>query len=235
MKQKIISFLGNSLGLFLGLLFLYLEVGGIVHSVRKHSFGDTFISVTIPPWAWYRSVEMWWHDDLADVNWDERLSTDTKNCYYLFYFYNSEHVIKANEEIESFRNKIKNYPKDKIEHLKTFCKNYIEWYSYSEYVLFKWIRSLRSEIYTPFKRDEMLNNLVLKLKKYNIDEINAGLAKEDSLILSIEQKTNDVAKFIQSADDKEWINYMERFKDFRNTQVTSNKVVYKSIFNEEYK
>lgn len=45
----------------LGFAFLAVtawgEFGGIVHAFTKHSVGDGFAAICVPPWAWYRSVE----------------------------------------------------------------------------------------------------------------------------------------------------------------------------------
>jgi hypothetical protein len=43
------------------LAFGWVELGGIVHAFKDHSVGDGFAAVVVPPWAWYRSVEFFWH------------------------------------------------------------------------------------------------------------------------------------------------------------------------------
>lgn len=47
------------------LLFLvvgWLQLGGLYHSATAHSGIDLAVAFFVPPWAWYRSVEYFWHD-----------------------------------------------------------------------------------------------------------------------------------------------------------------------------
>lgn len=43
--------------------FTWGELGGIVHAFTHHGTGDGFAAVFVPPWAWYRSIEFFWHQD----------------------------------------------------------------------------------------------------------------------------------------------------------------------------
>lgn len=48
--------------LLLLLIFGWLELGGLVHSASAHSGADFAVAFFVPPWAWYRSVEFFWHE-----------------------------------------------------------------------------------------------------------------------------------------------------------------------------
>lgn len=39
------------------------EFGGLYHSFTKHGGGDTALAFLVPPFAFYRSIEFFWHDD----------------------------------------------------------------------------------------------------------------------------------------------------------------------------
>ena len=69
---------GTFLGILLATFFLYGEGAGIYHAFKKHDIGDGLIAVFIPPYAWYRSLEIWWHDDFAAVDWDQRVKSDAR-------------------------------------------------------------------------------------------------------------------------------------------------------------
>ena len=108
------NLLSNIFGFLLFLGFWFGEIAGIIHSVHKHSTGDVIASVIIPPWAWYRSAELFWHDDFDGVNWDKKLNHDLITCYYFVDQVEAEkNTYKLNEEIEEFSDKINKYPSAK--------------------------------------------------------------------------------------------------------------------------
>ena len=46
---------------------LFADYGlGIYHSFKKHGVADGLIGTVAFPWAMYRGVEYWWHDDYGD-------------------------------------------------------------------------------------------------------------------------------------------------------------------------
>ena len=57
-------------------LFAYLEIVGLVHSFGAHNEGDRMYAVIIPPVAWYRALEFWWHADPAVDDWNARFDED---------------------------------------------------------------------------------------------------------------------------------------------------------------
>jgi hypothetical protein len=107
---------------------LFADYGlGVVHSFKKHGVADGIIGTALFPWAMYRGIEFWWHDDYANVNWDKRLTNDVQTCIYFISSSNDENADKyqINENLEKFSDKIKNYPEDKKRFLHDATKNYI--------------------------------------------------------------------------------------------------------------
>lgn len=49
--------------LLMMLVFGWLELGGLYHSASAHSGADFALAFFVPPFAWYRSVEFFWHED----------------------------------------------------------------------------------------------------------------------------------------------------------------------------
>jgi|ERR1700675_905626 len=58
----------------------WIELAGIVHAFKDHGVGDGFAAVVVPPWAWYRSVEFFWHHTRAVDN-SATNSTHTDGSY----------------------------------------------------------------------------------------------------------------------------------------------------------
>jgi hypothetical protein len=79
----------KSLTDLLGMIFtviLYIaitwgEVVGIVHAFRQHSAGDGFSAVFIPPVAWYRGLEFFWHKYPEPPTADERKAGEYLKAY----------------------------------------------------------------------------------------------------------------------------------------------------------
>ena len=99
------------------LAMAWLEFGGIWHAADKHSTNDTLVAIFVPPYAWYRSIEFFWHDDFANVDWEKRLVGDMETCVYILDYSVSEQLepMKLNDGIELFLDSIANYPPEKIE------------------------------------------------------------------------------------------------------------------------
>jgi hypothetical protein len=45
------------------LALVWGEFAGVYHAARSHGMGDAAIAFFVPPYAWYRSIEYFWHDD----------------------------------------------------------------------------------------------------------------------------------------------------------------------------
>jgi len=228
--NKFKDFLGATLTVLMYVFFIYGEIFGIVHSVRKHSTGDIIASIAIPPWAWWRSVEMWWHNDYAKVDWDKRLTNDMQNCVYFMNQGISTEVNKyeLNNNIEEFSNQIKKYPKDKLLFLKNGTKNYIEYANstsndflnslnkYAETGSFDWIQSEKSIQLEKTLADFKLGEDIQHFKKVMDETIKQLKVNLPSQV--------DIEK-IENIKNAQKLNMESQQKECRRT--------FKNLFDEE--
>ena len=130
MKDKLIS----NLAFILLISILADYCIGVVHSFKKHGKNDAILGMVVFPWAMYRGLEFWWHDDFLDVDWDSRLSTDMQTCVYFVAKANDKTAnrFKLNQDLEDFSRKINSYPTDKRQFLIEGTRKYIR---YSQSIL----------------------------------------------------------------------------------------------------
>src|SRR5689334_842945 len=64
MSNRTKSVISGLLTVIFWVCFGWTELGGIVHAFKDHSVGDGFAATIVPPWAWYRSIEFFWHKDV---------------------------------------------------------------------------------------------------------------------------------------------------------------------------
>lgn len=69
-----------------------------------HSAVDGVDAIFVPPYAWYRLIEFFWHGDYAGVNWEKVLKNDLKSCnYFLTQSINPDiNLFRFNEDIKEF-------------------------------------------------------------------------------------------------------------------------------------
>jgi|FLOH01.1.fsa_nt_gi hypothetical protein len=212
----------NTLTTIIGLALIWGEFGGLFHSYKKHSTSDVFLSFFIPPVSWYRSVEFFWHDDYANVDWDEKINNDIGICIYFFNGYIGENpdIFTLNTQIEAFGQKISDYPDDKYELLKQASKVYME---YLPIFFDDFINSLResSKIgifkFNTSKEAIRLEKELIRLGYTDIDQY-----KDSMLMLTDIEGLND--EEIQKMKETFEIIQLHYDKIFSNT--------YKSLFKD---
>lgn len=161
------------------------EVAGLYHTATKHSLGEAAFALFFPPFSWYRSVELFWHDDYSGVNWEKRLSHDAESLFYLMNYSISDDVdvLKLNEQLEYFSEKVSSYPEDKKQHLETFAQTYL---SYYKLLTDDFKESMRNYARTSeFDFDKSNNTVQLeeKLKSYGLKDEIEKMNKEMNLML----------------------------------------------------
>lgn len=72
MREKLASLLSGFFYFMLLLAILWGEVVGTGHAFWKHSITDGIAAIALPPWAWYRGIEFFWHNKLEDQTGKER-------------------------------------------------------------------------------------------------------------------------------------------------------------------
>lgn len=207
-KEFFQNVLSSLAGIFFILLFFYGEIFGVIHSIRKHSTSDAILCVVIPPMAWWRSIEMFWHDDFADVDWDERLSSDLKTCVYFHgeIISSQTNTYQLNEDIENFAKKVKKYPEDKREFLVNGFRKYLEfqnllvndlYYCFDRY--FKGAEyELKLSSKTKNKEKELeayISKSDLEILKNGMDEMAQSFKPEKSDLTT--EKIEEIESFMQ--------------------------------------
>ena len=143
MKEDFWEVIGTIISIVFWLAIGVSDVAGIVHSIKKHSVGDTVAAVALPPWGVWRGIESLWHDDYKNVDWNKQLSEDFET---VLYFYDKAidrdtDVYLLNQEVSDFADVINDYPSSKKEELMRASRAFIE---YDNLITSEFISFLRS-------------------------------------------------------------------------------------------
>lgn len=223
--------------LLTGVLYIALtwgEIGGIYHSVTKHSTGDVILTFAIPPLAWYRSLEFFWHDDFAGVDWNKRIKNDIKICIYFLSNMGSDeaNLYKLSDDIEKFSKIIEEYPEKKKAYLKNASKIYINYQAsvmndfqqaFDGYLATGWLN---------FKTSQRTLDYEKTLKKIGLEEeIEVARKAFDVLMRQMEEEANQ-------RSDLELINKRNMVSEMislATTRTLNNlKAGFYNLFNEEF-
>ena len=119
-------------GLATGLAYVVAIAGtpyGIYHAFDRHDNAQGFISVFIPPFAWYMAVEaIGWHDDFAGVDWSQRIQNDARTAILLLSAASENDAIRADKvaaAVEEFSEKLAQYPIDKRAKVKSVVDSFL--------------------------------------------------------------------------------------------------------------
>jgi len=224
----------TSILIFILYISLFADYGiGIVHSFKKHGVVDGVVGTVFFPWAMYRGVEFWWHDDYGNVNWDKRLSNDMQTCIYFVALVQDKSADKyqINENLEKFSEKIKDYPADKKQYLLDGTKKYIQ---YSNSVSSDILNSLNH-----YKKNGDFNLTSSDATKKLETELSNFKLKED---MELTKKLfEDLNKQMQEdlPSDRAFIDY-DKIKDMETTinlimelQKKEFRRIFTSLFSEE--
>ena len=101
-------------------MLAWLEFGGLYHAFSRHGVVDGAVAFLIPPVAWYRSIEFFWHDRHTDARWKEILSEDARAILIVSgdTAENTEFVAEIPGFTKKLRERIKHYPDVRIQELK---------------------------------------------------------------------------------------------------------------------
>jgi hypothetical protein len=225
-----------------GIIAFLLTIGvitdygiGVVHSFQKHGVVDGIAGSVLFPWAMYRGVEFWWHDDFADVNWDKRLPKDMKNCIY--FFMKSEdpgsNAYQVNEDLEKFSTKINKYPEDKKKYIQEGCNAYIKYANLTMTEFKSYIEKQTYQSPTEFSHSAELLQLKNKLLEYDFKE------EIDMTDLAIEKLTSKIHTNLKVSDSEDVFeakkaDYLKVIELAASNQNNVYKKVYKELFNVNF-
>lgn len=227
--------IGTIVGFIIYGLMILGEIGGIYHTAKKHGTADVFTSVVLPPWAWYRSVELFWHDDFSDVDWDKRLENDMKACVYFFNMVSQKeaNVYKINQDIEEYSRQILNYPAEK----KLFLKQGASLYILRETALYEdMVRTLDRYFNTgdfKFEFGQHTMRLEERLMQYKLQEdIQFQRMAIEELMKQFEEKLklNNT-----ETSNEQRLKLTDAIELTNRKQQTALRQVFRNIFNEEYR
>ena len=223
--------------LLTGVLYIALtwgEIGGIYHSVTKHSTGDVIVTLAIPPFAWYRSLEFFWHDDFAGVDWNKRIKNDIKVCIYFLSNMGSDeaNLYKLSDDIERFSKRIDEYPEKKKAYLKNASKIYI---NYQASVMNDFQRALDGYLATGrlnFKTSQRTLKYERALKKIGLEEeIEVARKAFDILMRQMEEEANQRSDL----EMRNKRNMVSEMIDLAKKRTMNNlKTGYYNLFGEEF-
>jgi len=219
--------------LFIGFFYVILWVStpilfgiGIYHSVDKHSVGNTIVSILIPPWGYYMGWESFWHKD--NIDWGKRLEKDVMTSFYfLKQDGTSEKFMEINEGMEKFNKKIREYPEEKQEYLRTASTIYIK-YSIASYE--NLLESLDNYLLTGTFNFE-LNHRTQKLRESLIKYVNKEFViTEDKVLSELKQKLQE---FLDSNSAEVNQKYRSNLENYKNNQINIFKDTFKYLFDKD--
>jgi len=206
-------------------LLAYGEVVGIYHTIKEHKEKNhVMTSIVFPPYAWFRSLEIWWHNDI-----DKELQMDMMSCAYFFEGGNPESLYKLNEELNQFSKEISKYSSTRIQILANFSNLYIKYQvacaNNIDNYLSTWNKS------KDFKDNEIVLNIEKDFVTFLIDEdINYLIKKKQEL-------RKQVLEGLKDFKDGEYDGFYEKWKvDFDSaieTYLIFSKRTFKTLFDKE--
>jgi len=213
------------------LFMIYGTVFGILHSARHHTTKDTIVSIFMPPWAWWRSIEMYWHEDSDNSNEVLDLSNDLNDCLVLIEMsLNDSELEEFKKEYEIIHKRIRNYPDDKLGYLAKGCRAY---YTYANSLHSDGVLALKNYIatgeYKLIMSDETLT-LKNELEYYK-------LSRDGDILWKMAQKMSDSFKEKAVIND-ETIEKLEQFlankKELDDQKNVNIDHLFIALFNEEF-
>lgn len=137
-KQEYMLMSGRWSGIFQGIgAFLVFAIymvciggtfWGYYHAFTKHGSGDGWVSVVVPPFAWYRAIESTWHDDFAGVDWAKRVPNDGRTGILILRAASSSDAAIADKitaAVEGFTKKLGSYPAARRAEVKLIVDTYL--------------------------------------------------------------------------------------------------------------
>lgn len=111
---------GGAGSFLLVVLFLWLQFGGLYHAFVRHSSGDALIAFFVPPFAWYRAVESFWHDRHSEEEWREILSDDANAVFILAgdHSDDADFAVMKPVLIEKLRARVRYYPSERKDQME---------------------------------------------------------------------------------------------------------------------
>jgi hypothetical protein len=215
------------------ILVVYAETLGIYHSFNKHAKEDGLYSVFIPPFAWYRSIEMLGHTNLAANDWNDKLKNDTKSCLLVFTNYGRADSVEIKKLVVEIKSRIKNYPKDKYDYVKQFGTEYILYYSCAQKDFNTWLTKFFNNGDIHYQKSNELDSIEKEMNKYGIDELNNSMRHNDSLFVLLKAEYSRMKQQYVKASPEVKKQFLEVIFKKDNVNMKNIKRAYQNIFGQE--
>ncbi|OYZ01000.1 MAG: hypothetical protein B7Y37_08890 [Sphingobacteriia bacterium 28-36-52] len=226
-----------------GAIFLFLFytgisvlcLAGVVHAYKKHDKLDFVISF-FPPAAIYRGAEMFWHKDkdkFENVNWENRLKSDVHLLIMLMAANpDKADMVKFNEALEGYSNKIMEYPTERIDFIKAAARQYNRFLIAADTD----ISTLFNKLINEEKLDStdfiwstnckpILDSIV---SNYEIPELNLSYATMDSTVKSLVLNSSPNTF---TSDEKN--KFIQSIRIVRQAEIDKINRTYKMVFGEK--
>jgi hypothetical protein len=217
------------------IVIAYGEATGIIHSLNKHKKDDGLYAVILPPLAWYRSAEVWWHNNEDYIDWKEQLKTDARDCLILFTQYGKANTWEITKAVSDIKTRLNKYPHDKSDYVKSFCKDYIIYYDFARKEFNKWVIKFFNDGDIRYQKSNELNTMQNSLYKYEVEEMTRSVRHTDSLFVLLHYEYSRMKQTYLKATLEGKKQYLEIIFEKDNNNLHNLKAAYKDIFNEVIK
>jgi hypothetical protein len=199
---------------------LFAYIAGTIHSCNKHP--DDSKAERFTPYAVYRGIEMFWHNDFPGVDWKQKISEDVSiSIQLLSAVTQPATMVEANQQLEHLANQLESYPASKRKEVANAVRMCLRYGDIWAFELWSYLTSADSSVSFSFSADA--NSLMDSLRsKYNIYEIDAMRTMADSVILQTKDKP------------EERILLAGRLKDHVDEDKLTYKRYFPKLFNEDF-
>ena len=231
MKEDLVETILDFIVLIIVLIFGAGEVWGIFHSVKKHYEEDGIMAIVFPPFAWYRAIESFWHDDFKDIDWDKQIDQDVETCINFLQSSMDSDVdeYRLHKNIDEFSEVIHNYPKNKLNELESAATAFICYTASKNNDVYNALNGLIDSCSFSLNPSQSTIRMEIKLLKYMPDiaeEREKTIADlEDTFIgLVKEYGADGVTGYLSD------INLKNLLRDYIDEQIKAMEDTYQRIF-----
>lgn len=208
-------------------VLVWLQFGGIYHSATKHSSSDLVLTILIPPYSWYRSIEFFWHDDFAGIDWDKRLENDFKVAVEISKnTCNDINHLSTNNNKIYLHKRIKSYPSLQKSKIELAVLSYMK-YNFQVFQVMQKIMNTSGAQASEWVETEYMKTQRSVFNKY--------FTKTEWKILhnAHEQSFNKFIQIWPTLGNKEKEHAFSKMKDLSNLNKERYQSLYKDLFDKE--
>lgn len=177
------------LGWIATVVILFAYVAGTIHSCNKHPNDSK--AETFTPFAIYRGIEMFWHDDFPGVDWKQKVSDDVSISIQLLSAVKQPGTMaEANQQLDQLATQIQTYPAEKRREIARGVRMVLRYGDVWAYELSEYLISRDTLKTFSFSADAKA--LIDSIKnEYGMFEIDQMSALADSLIGNTENSLEE--------------------------------------------